>query len=140
MKRTKALGVAFVAALSGSLLVGCTSDDATTATSPTPPAQLLVGKWLTEFPDVTDFADGAFVILELEEGGVWTYKWGPSYNRVVQIGSGTYTVNADDTITWLGGDCVEGDRASTHTRWRVTSSPKPPRTNHVTHAGTRTTG
>ena len=89
--------------------MGCSSDSATTATSPTPPAQLLVGKWLTEFPDVTEFPDGAFVILELEEGGVWTYKWGPSYNRVVQIGSGTYKVNADDTITWLGGNCVEGE-------------------------------
>ena len=106
MKHNKVLGVALVAALSGSLLVGCTSDNATTATSPTPPAQLLVGKWLTEFPDVTDFPDGAFVILELEEGGVWTYKWGPSYDRVVQIGEGTYTVTADDTITWLGGNCV----------------------------------
>jgi hypothetical protein len=70
MKHNKALGVALAAALSGSLLVGCTSDSATTATSPTPPAALLVGKWLTEFPDVTEFPDGAFVILELEEGGV----------------------------------------------------------------------
>jgi hypothetical protein len=109
MKHNKALGVALVTALSGSLLVGCTSDNANTATSTTPPANPLVGAWLTEFPDVTEFPDGAFVILELEEGGVWTYKWGPSYDRVVQIGSGTYTVNADGTITWLGGNCVEGE-------------------------------
>ena len=106
LKHNKVLGVTLVAALSGSLLVGCTSDNATTATAPTPPAQLLVGKWLTEFPDVTDFPDGAFVILELEEGGVWTYKWGPSYDRVEQIGEGTYSVTADDTISWLGGACV----------------------------------
>ena len=33
MKRTKAVGVALVAALSGSLLMGCSSDTATTATS-----------------------------------------------------------------------------------------------------------
>ena len=28
-------------------------------------------------------------------------------NEVEQIGIGTYTVNADATITWLGGACVE---------------------------------
>jgi hypothetical protein len=100
MKHNKALGVAFVAALSGSLLVGCTSDNATSATS-TPPANPLVGKWLTE-----GTSDNPVIVLEMEEGGVWTYKWGPSYNRVVQVGSGTYTVNADETITWLGGACV----------------------------------
>jgi hypothetical protein len=100
MKHNKALGVAFVAALSGSLLVGCTSDNATSATS-TPPANPLVGKWLTE-----GTSDNPVIVLEMEEGGVWTYKWGPYYDRVVQVGSGTYTVNADETITWLGGACV----------------------------------
>lgn len=34
MKRTKALAVLFVTALSGSLLMGCSSQDATTTTSP----------------------------------------------------------------------------------------------------------
>jgi hypothetical protein len=101
VKHNKALGVALDAALSGSLLVGCTSDNATTATSPTPPANPLVGKWLTE-----GISDHPVIVLEMEQGGVWTYKWGPSYNRIVQVGSGTYTVNADDTITWLGGACV----------------------------------
>ena len=110
MKRNKALGAVLVAALAGSLLTGCSSDSATTATSSTPPAELLVGRWLATFPTVTEFPDGAFVILELEEGGVWTYKWGPSYDEVEQIGIGTYTVNADDTITWLGGACVEGEQ------------------------------
>jgi hypothetical protein len=106
MKHTKVLGVALVAALSGGLLVGCTSDNATTATAPTPPAQLLVGKWLAHFPDEPAFPNGEFVILELEEGGVWTYKWGPSYELAEQVGSGTYTVTADNTISWLGGACV----------------------------------
>ena len=101
MKHAKALGVALIAALSGSLLVGCTSDNATTATSATPPPNPLVGEWLTE-----GTSDNPVIVLEMEEGGVWTYKWGPYYNRVVQVGSGTYTVNADDTITWLGGACV----------------------------------
>ena len=135
MKHNKVLGVALVAALSGSLLVGCTSDNATTATSPTPPANPLVGKWLTE-----GTSDNPVIVLEMEEGGVWTFKWGPYYDRVVQVGSGTYTVNADDTITWLGGACVTTCRASTRTRWRVTSSLRRPRTNHVTHAGTPMTG
>jgi hypothetical protein len=36
MKHNKALGVALVAAMSGILLVGCTSDNATTASSTTP--------------------------------------------------------------------------------------------------------
>jgi hypothetical protein len=104
MKQNKALGVSLVVALSGSLLVGCSSDSATTATS-TPPANPLVGKWLL----TRDTAVNPVIVLELEDGGVWTYKWGPSYDSLEQVGIGMYTVNEDDTITWTGGACVEGE-------------------------------
>jgi hypothetical protein len=102
MKNTKALAVALVAALSGSLLVGCTSDNATTATSTTPPANPLVGTWLAEGP-----SDNPVVNLELASDGTWKYLWGPSQDRVVFVGEGTYEVDGD-TVTWLGGECDAG--------------------------------
>lgn len=100
MKPSKALGVAFVA----TLLVGCTSDSATTATSSTPPANPLVGTWLAEGP-----SDEPVVVLELSADGSWTYRWGPSRDRVVDPGegNGTYQVKGT-TVTWLGGACDEG--------------------------------
>ena len=102
VKHHKALAVALVAALSGSLLGGCTSDNATTATSTTPPANPLVGTWLAEGP-----SDHPVVNLELTADGTWKYLWGPSQNRVVYVGEGTYEVDGD-TVTWLGGECDAG--------------------------------
>ena len=50
MKRHTALAVLLVAALPGSLLIGCSSDNADNADTSTPPANPLVGTWLTEGP------------------------------------------------------------------------------------------
>jgi hypothetical protein len=102
MGRYKALGVVLLAAWSGSMLVGCSSDSATTATSTTPPANPLVGTWLAEGP-----SDNPVVVLELAADGTWKYLWGPSVNRVVEVGEGTYEVDGD-TVTWLGGECDAG--------------------------------
>lgn len=101
MKRNKALGVALLVALSGSLLVGCSSDN---ADSVTPPANPLVGTWVAK-----GFPDNPVVVLEMASDGSWKYLWGPSRDRVVMAGegSGTYEVNGD-TVTWLGGACDEG--------------------------------
>jgi hypothetical protein len=104
MKHDKALGVALVAALSGSLLVGCTSDSATTATSPTPPTNPLVGTWLTEGP-----IDQPVIVLEMLNDGTWIWSWGQTRTTVEMAtdGTGTYQVDGN-TITWLGGACVTG--------------------------------
>ena len=104
MKHNKALGVALMAAMSGSLLIGCTSDSATTATSSTPPANPLVGTWQAEGP-----SDNPVRVLELAADGTWKYLGGPSQNRIVIWGEGTYEVDGD-TLTWLGppGECDEG--------------------------------
>jgi hypothetical protein len=120
MKRNKALGVALVTALSGSLLVGCTSGNAETstpttprATTPasdtTPSAYPLVGtNWRAgegpgrrcdgdvDLPN-NGFGRGLFLMAD----GTWNIPWCQSYG-------GTYEVNGD-TITWLGGsDCDAG--------------------------------
>jgi hypothetical protein len=104
MNRTKALGVVLVAVFSGSLLAGCTSDSATTATSTTPPANPLVGTWLTEGP-----SDEPVIVLELFDDGTWIWSWGQTRATVYMApyGSGTYQVDGD-TVTWLGGACDEG--------------------------------
>jgi len=103
MKPSNALSVAFVAALAGGMLIGCSSDSATTATS-TPPANPLVGTWLTEGP-----IDNPVIVLEMASDGTWKWMWGPSRNRVVDPGEGYGTYEVDgNTITWLGGACDEG--------------------------------
>ena len=104
MTRNKALGVVLLAAASGSVLIGCSSDNATTTASTTPPANPLVGTWLTEGP-----SDNPVVVLEVAADGTWQYLWGPSRNRVVTAGdaTGTYEV-VGDRVTWLGGACDEG--------------------------------
>ena len=107
MKHNKALGVALVTALVGNLLVGCTSDNATTkasttpAATTTPAANPLVGTWFAEGDagfkacgepfrgQLVLTADGRWVIPFCDDGG-------------------TYEVNGG-TITWLGGDDCDAD-------------------------------
>ena len=108
MKRNKALAVLLVAALPGSLLVGCSSGNADTNTSTTPaattPANPLVGTWLTEGP-----SDNPIIVLEMAADGTWKFLWGPSRDRVVDPGGGFGTYEVDgNTVTWLGGACDEG--------------------------------
>ena len=121
MKRNKVLGVALVGALSGSLLVGCTSDSADTTTSATPSATTpasaattsaypLVGtSWRAEDgggrPQSCDGPGekpGMYGGLFLRADGAWVIPWCNS------SWGGTYEVNGD-TITWVGGsDCDAG--------------------------------
>jgi poly(3-hydroxybutyrate) depolymerase len=104
MKRNKALALVLVAALPGSLLVGCSSDNADIAASTTPPVNPLVGTWLTEGP-----SDNPIIVLELAADGTWTFSWGPSRDKVVDPGGGFGTYEVDgNTVTWLGGACDEG--------------------------------
>lgn len=94
MKRQTGIGVAVVAALSGSLLIGCSSDNATTATSTTPPANPLVGTWVTELPN------GGVGLLEFQADGIDKYREGPSRQGVATIDYGTYEVDSE-TLTFL---------------------------------------
>jgi hypothetical protein len=108
MDRKRVLRMVLVAALSGSLFVGCSSDGATTST--TPPENPLVGTWLTDGPN-----DEPVVVLELTADGDWTYRWGQSRDTVSLAGSGTYEVDGD-TVTWLGGECeVDAEGVYTYT-------------------------
>jgi hypothetical protein len=104
MKRHAVLAVLLVAALPGSLLIGCLSDNADTANTTTPPANPLVGTWLTEGP-----ISNPVVVLEMAADGTWTFSWGPSRDRVVDPGEGFGTYEVDgNTVTWLGGACEQG--------------------------------
>jgi poly(3-hydroxybutyrate) depolymerase len=104
MKRNTVLAVLLVAALPGGLLMGCSSDNADTASATTPPANPLVGTWLTEGP-----SDNPVIVLEMAADGTWTWSWGPSRDRVVDPGGGFGTYEVDgNTVTWLGGACDEG--------------------------------
>ena len=117
MKRTKALGVAVLTAMSGSLLIGCTSDraDTTASTTPTPasaatPSAYPLGgtKWgATVDRELVGWywlAEGPGVGLNLLYFGKWTARsWG------WLEGQGTYELDGD-TITWVGGiDCADGE-------------------------------
>jgi hypothetical protein len=104
MKPTKALGVALMVALSGSLLIGCTSDSSDTATTPSASApamdpELVGWYWTTDFPKV--------VGLDLIYPGKWTARsWG------WLEGQGTYELDGD-TITWHGGiECADRDEGT----------------------------
>ena len=69
-----------------------------------PPADLLVGTWLTQGP-----SDEPIVVLELTAEGTWTYKWGQTRETVSLAGTGYGTYEVDgDTVTWLGGECEPG--------------------------------
>ena len=104
MKRQSALAILLVAALPGSLLMGCSSDNADTASATTPPANPLVGTWLTQGP-----SDNPVIVLEMAADGTWTWSWGPSRDRVVDPGGGFGTYEVDgNTVTWLGGACDAG--------------------------------
>ena len=104
MKRHTTLAVLLVAALPGSLLIGCSSDNADNADTSTPPANPLVGTWLTDGP-----SDNPVVVLEMAADGTWTWSWGPSRDRVVDPGGGFGTYEVDgNTVTWLGGACDAG--------------------------------
>ena len=104
MKRNTALAVLLVAALPGSLLVGCSSDSADNANTLTPPANPLVGTWLTQGP-----SDNPIIVLEMAADGKWTFMWGPSRDKVVDPGAGFGTYEVDgNTVTWLGGACDQG--------------------------------
>ena len=122
MKRTKALGVALVAALSGSLLVGCTSDSATTATSSTPRATTPASAAApSAYPLVgTDWRavggpglpcegnNGFGRALSLMADGTWHSPGCWDGTELPLPARWTYEVNGD-TITWLGGtDCDAG--------------------------------
>ena len=111
MNRSKALGAAIVAALLGSLVVGCTSESADTTSASTPSASTpaastpsfdgrLVGRyWLKQGPKT------AWVGLEMIDPGKWSA-------RGELEGQGTYEVNGD-TITWLGGTgCAAGEKGT----------------------------
>lgn len=93
MKRHAGIGVAVVAALSGSLLIGCSSDSATTATTTTPPANPLVGTWVTELPEGVGLWD-------FQADGIVRYRAGPTRQGVATIDYGTYEVNSE-TLTLL---------------------------------------
>ena len=121
MKRNKALGAVLVAALSGSLLIGCTSDSADTTTSTTPRATTPASAAATSAHPLVDTAWRA------EDGGGRPQSCdGPGEKQVFYGGlilkadgswvipmcqsswGGTYEVNGD-TITWVGGtDCDTG--------------------------------
>jgi hypothetical protein len=93
MKRHAGIGLAVAAALSGSLLIGCSSDDATTATSSTPPANPLVGTWVSESSD-------AVGLWEFQADGIVRYRSGPTRQGVATIDYGTYEVDSQ-TLTFL---------------------------------------
>ena len=116
VKHNTALWVALVAAVSGSLLIGCTSDSEDTTPSATPRATtpasapntlalLLVESnyWRAEDGpglscDMPSSGEGKSPFgagLLLRANGFWTSPW-------CQQGPGTFEVNGD-TITWLGG-------------------------------------
>ena len=76
MQRNKALGVVLVTAMLGSLLVGCTSDSSTSATSTTPAADPLVGTWVAEY---FDYSIG---VLEFRADGTATYSYGETRGTV----------------------------------------------------------
>ena len=91
-------------ALSGSLLIGCASDSATTATSPTPRLNPLVGTCLTEGP-----IDEPVIVPEMLNDGTSIWSWGQTRATVEMATEGTGTHKVDGTtITWLGGGCVTG--------------------------------
>ena len=111
MKRTKALGVALAAALSGSLLIGCTSNNEGTTTSSTPPASTpatvapasLVGDWKAQGDTSYACLSGhswPTTFLSIPVDGKWVLPFCDN--------GGTYEVTIE-TITWLGGDtCATG--------------------------------
>jgi hypothetical protein len=123
MKRNKALGVALVAALSGSLLNGCTSDNAaTTATStapapatssapapatssaPAPATNPLVGTWgraRRELPE------GSFGVLEFRADGTMTYSAGDARDTLQVVDTGTYQAD-EATLTYLTSSYCDG--------------------------------
>ena len=115
MKRTKALGVALVAALSASLLNGCTSDNAaTTATStvpatatssaPAPATNPLVGTWgraRRELPE------GSFGVLEFRADGTMTYSAGDARDTLQVVDTGTYQAD-EATLTYLTSSYCDG--------------------------------
>jgi hypothetical protein len=104
MKAHKALAVLLVAALPGTMLISCSSDNADNADTTTPPANPLVGTWLAEGP-----SDNPVIVLEMAADGTWKFLWGPTRDRVVDPGEGFGTYEVDgNTVTWLGGACDEG--------------------------------
>jgi VCBS repeat-containing protein len=115
MKRTNTLGVALVAALSASLLNGCTSDSAgTTATSsepapatssaPAPATNPLVGTWgraRRELPE------GSFGVLEFRADGTMTYSAGDARDTLQVVDTGTYQAD-EATLTYLTSSYCDG--------------------------------
>ena len=99
MQRTKALGVVLVAAMSGSLLVGCTSGNVTTSTSTTPPAEPLVGTWVAEY------SDHSIGVLEFRANGYVTYSYGDTPGTVEVWWDGS-TRRIRTSLTYLtSSDC-----------------------------------
>jgi hypothetical protein len=102
MNHNKTLAVLLVTAASGSLLTACSSGNADTTS--TTPANPLVGTWLAQGP-----SDNPVIVLTMTADGTWTWRWGPSRDRVTDPGEGSGTYQVDgNTVTWLGGACDPG--------------------------------
>ena len=129
MKRNKALGVVLVAALSGSLLNGCTSDNAaTTATSTTPapgtssaaapPTNPLVGTWVWARRELPE---GMFGVLEFRDDGTMTYSAGDTRDTVQVVDTGTYQAD-EDTLTYLTSSQCDGPTDNATYTYQVSDS------------------
>ena len=115
MKRNKAFGVALVAALSGSLLNGCTSEDAATTATSTAPAiatstapatatNPLVGTWVWARRELPE---GSFGVLEFRVDGTMTYSAGDTRETLQVVDTGTYLAD-EDTLTYLTSSNCDG--------------------------------